>query len=45
MRIVDIEDIPLAYMERSMVRVRARAVGDLRHDVEARLGPSAAEIP
>jgi N-methylhydantoinase A/oxoprolinase/acetone carboxylase beta subunit len=44
-RIVDIEDIPLAYMERSMVRVRARAVGDLRHDVEARLGPSAAEIP
>ena len=28
-RIVEIEDLPVAYMESSMVRVRAKAVGDL----------------
>ena len=28
-RIVDVEDVPVAYMEGSMVRVRAKAVGDL----------------
>lgn len=28
-RIVDVEDVPLAYMEGSMLRVRVKAVGDL----------------
>ncbi|MBX5485438.1 MAG: hydantoinase/oxoprolinase family protein [Mycolicibacterium hassiacum] len=28
-RIVDLEEIPVAYMESSMIRVRAKAVGDL----------------
>jgi hypothetical protein len=28
-RIVDVEDIPVAYMEGSMIRVRAKAVGEL----------------
>jgi len=28
-RIIDVEEIPVAYMESSMIRIRAKAVGDL----------------
>jgi hypothetical protein len=28
-RIVDVDDVPVAYMEGSMIRVRVKAVGEL----------------
>jgi N-methylhydantoinase A/oxoprolinase/acetone carboxylase beta subunit len=36
-QIVDVEDLPVAYMEGAMTRVRAKAVGDLRHETERRM--------